>query len=144
MKETVDAIAVNTEGIPYFDPSHRMPEPEEVSVYWSSLVVVVSTESGDMLQLAHFSVKEFSTSNRIEGVFAPELQKVTASASIAKVCIAYLLQFDHELRLDEVMMKYPLARYCAISWMNYATVVVEDEDSLMGLIERFFCITGVP
>jgi hypothetical protein len=49
VKEIINAIAVNTEGGPYFDLSDRMPDHQEISRYCSSLVVVVSTELGDVL-----------------------------------------------------------------------------------------------
>jgi hypothetical protein len=121
-----------------------MPDYQEITRYCSSLVVVVSTKSDDVLQLAHFSVKEYLVSNRVESVIAGEFQKVTASASIAKVCLAYLLQFDHELQPEEVLIRFPLAKYSATFWMSYATVGNGEEESLMGLIERFFCFLGAP
>jgi ankyrin repeat protein len=144
VNEIIDIIAVNTDGDPYFDPSDRMPDHQEISRYCSSLVVVVSTESDDVLQLAHFSVKEYLTSNRAESVVAPEFQKATASVSIARVCLAYLLQFDHEINPTRVILDFPLAKYSATFWMSYATVGNGAEESLMGLIERFFCFLGGP
>jgi ankyrin repeat protein len=144
VNEIIDIIAVNTDGDPYFDPSDRMPDHQEISRYCSSLVVVVSTESDDVLQLAHFSVKEYLTSNRAESVVAPEFQKATASVSIARVCLAYLLQFDHEINPTRVILDFPLAKYSATFWRSYATVGNGAEESLMGLIERFFCFLGGP
>jgi hypothetical protein len=121
-----------------------MPDHQEISRYCSSLVVVVSTESDDVLQLAHFSVKEYLTSNRVESIVATEFQKVAASASIAKVCLAYLLQFEHELQPEEVLTGFPLVKYSATFWMSFAAEGNSEEDSLSGLIERFFCILGAP
>jgi hypothetical protein len=121
-----------------------MPDHQEISRYCSSLVVVVSTESNNVLQLAHFSVKEYLTSDRVESDVAPEFQTVTASASIAKVCLAYLLQFDQELQPKEVLNEFPLAKYSATFWMSFAAVGNGEEDSLIGLIERFFCFLGAP
>jgi hypothetical protein len=144
IKETVDAIAVNTEGDPYFNPDNRMPDPQEISRYCSSLVVVVPIESGDMLQLAHLSVKEYLTSNRVETTVAAEFQMVTASASIARVCLGYLLQFDHELQLDEFVINYPLAVYCARFWMSHTAMSNGKDESLRGLLEHFFCTSEVP
>jgi hypothetical protein len=81
MKEMTDAIAVDPNQYPYFDPGNRMPDPCEMSRYCSSLVVTVPGPSdsryirnaakGDddsehmVVQLAHFSVKEYLTSNQI-------------------------------------------------------------------------------
>jgi hypothetical protein len=121
-----------------------MPDHQEISRYCSSLVVVVSTKSDDVLQLAHFSVKEYLTSNRAGSVVAPKFQKVTACASIARVCLAYLLQFRHELQPEEVLISFPLAKYSATFWMSYAVVSDGEDDSLMCLIERFFCFSPAP
>jgi hypothetical protein len=123
-----------------------MPDHQEISRYCSSLVtlVVVSTESDNVLQLAHFSVKGYLTSTRVESVVALEFQKITASTSIARVCLAYLLQFDHEIRPEEVLIEFPLAKYSAKFWTSYATTNNSEEDSLMGMIEQFFCSFGAP
>jgi hypothetical protein len=121
-----------------------MPDHQEISRYCSSLVIVVSTKPDNVLQLAHFSVKEYLTSNRVESAVATEFQKVTASASIARVCLAYLLQFDNELQPEKVVIEYPLAKYSATFWIRFAAVGSGEEDSLMDLIERFFCFLGAP
>jgi hypothetical protein len=78
IKEAVDAIVVDTEGDQYFNLKYRMPDPREVSCYCSSLVVLVTAEGhsydeGDKaaeLQLAHFSVKEYLTLDRLDNGFA--------------------------------------------------------------------------
>jgi hypothetical protein len=89
-------------------------------------------------------VKEYLTSNRLDRVIAQDFHKDEASASIAKVCLAYLLQFDYELQLEEILIEFPLAKYSATFWMSYAAVGNGEEDSLMRLIERFYCFLGAP
>ncbi|KAF2135962.1 uncharacterized protein K452DRAFT_322729 [Aplosporella prunicola CBS 121167] len=95
IEEAVDAIAVNIEGGKGFDPKNRMPRPREISRYCSTLVVVVarqSPEDGDAiteLQLAHFSVKEYLTSKRLDQSVAKDLEETTARASIAKQDIGW-------------------------------------------------------
>lgn len=115
IEEMVDAVAVDTDAEPHFNPSDRMPDPQEISHYCSSLVAVVSTESGDVLQLSHFSVKEYLTSDRLYGDIAPDFSTFRASARIARVCVAYLLQFDEEMNPREIAEKFPLASYSAES-----------------------------
>jgi ankyrin repeat protein len=139
IEETVDVIAVDTEAEPHFDPSNRMPDPREISHYCSSLVVVVPTASGNMLQLAHFSVQEYLISDRLDSDTALYFQKWTASATIAQVCLAYLLQFEQELPPQEVQAKFPLAQYSACSWIDHAAVAERDDNHLRSLIERFYC-----
>jgi hypothetical protein len=162
IEELVDAIAVDTEGKPYFDPINRMPDPEEISRYCSSLVMVSRTgnlydsniklglgQSSDdkskpdnkqvKLQLAHFSVKEYLTSNRLDSDIAQHFQELTASASIARVCLAYLLHFDEELPSTEVRIKFPLAQYSATFWTSFAAVAEGEDEKLLDLIKRLFC-----
>jgi len=74
IKEAIDALAVDTEGDQYFNIKDRLPDPREISCYCSSLVVLVPTikhsyhkdDKHVELQLAHFSVKEYLTSNRLD------------------------------------------------------------------------------
>jgi hypothetical protein len=82
--------------------------------------------------------------NRAESVVALEFEKITASASIAKVCLAYLLQFNQELQLEEVLIKFPLAKYSATFWISFAAVGNSEEDGLIGFIKHFFCFIGAP
>jgi ankyrin repeat protein len=165
IKEAVDAIAVDTEGDQYFNTEFRMPVPQEIARYCSSLVVIVPTithwlgpESGHdsdywvsdyvpysdgKLQLAHFSVKEYLMSNRLDSVIKRDFRTTTASASIARVCLAYLLHFNQEFPPKEVRVRFPLAQYSARFWMSYAAVA-EDEENLLGLIEGLFCLHEAP
>jgi len=110
IEEAVDALVVDPTREPYIDPKFRMPDPQEISRYCSSLVVVVSTKGyshdykcdpnsnyyfeddedehelqGLELQLAHFSVKEYLTSNRLDKDIAESFQEAAAKASIAAV-----------------------------------------------------------
>jgi hypothetical protein len=85
IEEMVDAVAVDTEVEPHFDPGERMPDPQEISHYCSSLVVIVSTESGNVLQLSHFSVKKYLASDRLHRTIALDFSTFKASACIARV-----------------------------------------------------------
>jgi ankyrin repeat protein len=182
IKEAVDAIAVDTEGDQHFNPHYRMPIPQEISYYCSSLVVVIPTKKhlygedeydggkydedeydGDKydedqydedeydeneegedeneaeLQLAHFSVKEYLTSTRINEDMAQIFKETTARASIAKVCLAYLLHFDWDIPPEEIREAFPLAQYSARFWMTHAAVAEDKDKRLLDFIEQFFC-----
>ncbi|KAF2193423.1 hypothetical protein K469DRAFT_728677 [Zopfia rhizophila CBS 207.26] len=146
IEEAVDAIVVDTEGDPYFSLKYRMPDPQEISRYCSSLVAVVSmTECSDgedservELQLAHFSVKEYLTSNRLDSGIAQDFQESTARAAIAKACLAYLLHFDREIPLKEVVQGFPFARYSAEFWMTNAVVAGDKDKRVLDFIEQLF------
>jgi ankyrin repeat protein len=176
--EAVDAIAVDINEKPNFDPKHRMPDPDEILIYCSSLVVIVpmlvnvddrliddedsdknseKDENSDkiqpdaqkapgkhmktmfVLQLAHFSVKEYLTSNRFYGPLSSELHETTARVSIAVVCLSYLLQFDRYLSHRKIVAEFPFANYCAVSWLHHAAAVEEESSEIMDLIGRLFC-----
>ena len=146
IEEAVDAIAVDVDKSPHFSPRNRMPEPLEITRYCSSLVVVVSAQGHRgkddeyvELQLAHFSVKEYLTSQRLDVDTGLVLQELPARASIARVCLAYLLHFDQVLPLKKVLKDFPFAQYCAMYWMSQAQVAGCEGSELLDLIERLFC-----
>lgn len=64
MLEVVDALAVDLESTPAFSVANRMPKPEELIVFCSSLVT--SNKETGKLQLAHFSVRQYLFTDRIE------------------------------------------------------------------------------
>jgi len=147
IEEAVDALVVDTRGDQHFNPQYRMPDPREISCYCSSLVVVVSAKDHSYdeddkpveLQLAHFSVKEYLTSNRLDTDIALRFEEVAAKASIAKVCLAYLLHLDQDLPTRELKKTFPLAQYCARYWITFAAVAEGKDDILQAFIREFFC-----
>jgi hypothetical protein len=147
IEEAVDAIAVDVNMSPYFSPKNRMPEPLEITRYCSSLVVIVSKKNNSQdqsdgyaeLQLAHFSVKEFLRSTQSNNDVGQVFQDATASASIARVCVAYLLHLENKLTLDEVRKSFPFAQYSARLWIDHARVAEGGEQENMDLVERLLC-----
>ncbi|KAF2135060.1 uncharacterized protein K452DRAFT_314243, partial [Aplosporella prunicola CBS 121167] len=145
IEEAVDAIAVDVKGGKGFDPKNRMPEPREISRYCSTLVVVVARQSpkddGEAiteLQLAHFSVKEYLTSNRLDQSVAEDLEETTARASIAKVCLTYLLGLNQSLPTREIRRLFGLAQFSARYWMEHAAVTERHSLELQKLAFNFF------
>ncbi|KND89507.1 Ankyrin repeat domain-containing protein 50 [Tolypocladium ophioglossoides CBS 100239] len=140
--EAVDAIAVDTESRPRFDLKNRMPAPEEISRYCSSLVVVSRDERGSgtitELQLAHFSVKEYLMSDRLPSGFAKYLEETTARACIAEVCLAYLLELDKGLPTVEVKQSYWLAEYSARYWTDHAALTESSSENVRVLTTALF------
>lgn len=156
--EAVDMIAVETEGDQYFNKLHRMPNPHEITCYCSSLVVAVPILDDECseLQLAHLSVKEYLTSNRVEQSFLQDLQGVSAKGSIAIICLAYLLHLNFQItsnRLweelvpsdknsrtaEETRKEFPFAQYCAEYWISHAVAAEENNETLQSFIRQLFC-----
>lgn len=144
LEEAVDAIAVETEASPMFSIINRMLVPGEILNYCSSLAVLVPAEdrrSGKEtkeLRLAHVSVKEYLTSNRLGENLSPYFKETAARASIAKVCLVYMIHLDQDLQMQLVKEIFPLAQYCAKYWMAHATVAGDEDKLLQELILDFF------
>ncbi|KAK8065228.1 hypothetical protein PG997_011975 [Apiospora hydei] len=124
LEEAVDALAVDIAAPrgSRFDPSNRMPLPEEILRCCSGLVVLVKgrvrearmnipwntgtdmhtpwdTETGMHIRLAHFSVREYLMSNQFHSLhpaIAECLNDTIARTEIVKVCLSYLLSTTRE------------------------------------------------
>ncbi|KAL7781695.1 pfs domain-containing protein [Trichoderma afarasin] len=155
IKEAVDAMAVDTAHSPRFDKKNRMPVPKEIISYCSSLVVLTvkatvratvrareNEEAIQELQLAHLSVKDYLLSDRVPQSFAKDFNEATARASIAQVCLAYLLELDEILPLEKLRQTYWLAQYSARYWMDHAALVESNSEQVCALITEFFSCEG--
>lgn len=129
LNEAVDAITVKLDGNLRFAASRRMLDPQEVAVYCSGLVAVVSRQDSDNkgrtvmdIQLAHFLVKEYlvldrqkrnvandSKTNTFRAFIANNLEDAVARASIAEVCLVYLLELEHDLPAKDIRQTFFLA-----------------------------------
>ncbi|KAF3283914.1 hypothetical protein TWF970_001081 [Orbilia oligospora] len=158
--EIVDALAVDTDEKTYFDSSRRMPCPNEVLHYCSGLVVISSQKPNPVLQLAHLSVREYLTSDRLGVVdlqISRGLQEVDAKTSMAKICIAYLLSLSsayllslrsaYLLSLSSAFYDspakvesppFPFFQYCANYWTTFARTAEEVDERVRCLILQLF------
>ena len=121
LEELAEIVAIDTDESPRFDPERRWPEPRDILMICSSLVT--STESAKaFVRLAHFSVKEYLVSNRIQlGIAARySIQEIESHGVLAKDCIAYLLQHHEPRSLPEPPELSPLAPYAAKYWTDHA------------------------
>ncbi|CAH0025660.1 unnamed protein product, partial [Clonostachys rhizophaga] len=144
LEEAVDLIVVDPSSQPAFTPENRMPIPEEIIQYCSSLVVLAqksvqsyqfntdTVEQVTEIQLAHFSVKEYLLSDRLEPNVAKELDRISAKASIVNVCLSYLLTIYQLRSPQETRKQYYLAEFSARYWMEHAKDV---ESSYKAIIQ---------
>ncbi|KAI5245962.1 Pfs, NACHT and ankyrin domain protein, partial [Aureobasidium subglaciale] len=98
--EIVDALATSLQEDSGFDIDNRKAIPQDVLRICGSLVVLVQTDKIEAewkLQLAHFSVKEYLVSIRVENRFQHHLLEAKAKFSLAKLCLLYLATVDHDL-----------------------------------------------
>ena len=151
LEELAEIVAIDVDETPRFDPERRWPEPREILMLCSSLITLTNAsgegsgsapdeQSQDMnanskanihdsedssiyVRLAHFSVKEYLVSNRIQHGAAPHysIRDIESHGVLAADCLAYLLQFDEpgSLTLDTLRLS-PLANYAAEFWTYHA------------------------
>ena len=82
-----------------------------------------SSKDSMYVRLAHFSVKEYLVSDRIQHSIAIHysVQEIVSHGVLSEDCIAYLLQFDNSGSLTrETLDLYPLADYAAAFWAYHA------------------------
>ena len=103
----------------------------------------------ELLQLAHFSVREYLVSGALEGSFKTELQEIYARKTITRVCLAYMTNLEEEVKMNylnnwtdsyrslrenvqqSIKRDFPFAGYSAGYWMDHANhpLVLDDMGS---------------
>ncbi|KAK1450831.1 hypothetical protein CMEL01_16782 [Colletotrichum melonis] len=140
LQEAVDAIAVRVEDGKFFDPEYRLPRPTEITRYCPSLVDLVETRDAvradSVLQLAHFSVKEYLLRINAEGFRGEEAQ-----ISITQTCLLYLRSVEED-GVDKIRTRFPLARYAAEIWMDHAKPAESSKDIVGTIVDFLQNATG--
>jgi hypothetical protein len=121
VEELAEVLAVDfTGGIPELNTDWRW-EDQEAAVLsaFSSLVSLVSNDGSRVVQFAHFSVKEFLTSDRLahstEEVAGFHVPLEWAHTTIAQACLGVLLHLEGETEPHT-----PLVQYAAENWVTHA------------------------
>ncbi|KAN0132161.1 hypothetical protein V8E53_009927 [Lactarius tabidus] len=134
--ELAEVLALNfdaaSEGIPALDEDLRSgDEEQDVLSACSNLIAVVKSPWGSrVVQFAHFSVKEFLTSDRLANL-KPDISRFhirlePAHTVIAQVSLAILLQTDYDDRASSPIFPYgdqnisPLFDYATENWIDHA------------------------
>lgn len=148
--EAVDAMAVNLEAEPFFDPNFRTPIPSEIIKSCSSLVMIERVDQishnnyREVLQLAHFSVQQYLRSDEVDAGWKHCLSETHAKASNAKLCLAYCFELDRygieddDLYYDDdYQSQRPFTTTAARQWTQYAMQVEAHDDQLVQLMNDF-------
>jgi ankyrin repeat protein len=141
VEELAEVLAVDfdgaEDGIPALNKDWRWDDEKQgVLSTCSSLIAVVNDSDGfsffRVVQFAHFSVKEFLTSDRLASLEADlsrfHIRLEPAHAVITQACLAVLLQSDSNDKVDAIS---PLHQYAAEHWVDHAqfenvSLLVED------------------
>jgi ankyrin repeat protein len=130
--ELAEILALNfddaNDGVPALHKDWRWDDERQgVLATCSSLIVVVDSYDYSLgrmtrvVQFAHFSVKEFLTSDRLTDIKADvsrfHIHLEPAHTVVAQACLAILLHSDHD---DGVKSISPLSDYAARHWVDHA------------------------
>lgn len=140
VEAVIDFLAVNTEAQLTDNRTDRKPSLNEIMRSISSPVTIVTVEETKMsskstssslqaastvgttseLRLAHPSVREYLTSDRLEEPFRSQLSKLPAAECIARMTLTHLLRLDTEPSFKDLESRSPFAQYAAENWMHSA------------------------
>jgi ankyrin repeat protein len=127
--EVAEVTAIDVARNPAFDREEVLEDPLEALDICSSLVTIATDDSNGRLEstrqvavLAHYSVKEYLVSDRIQRGQAARysMQSAVCHSTIAEACLGYLGQFQKpEPMTEDTLGEYKLARYSAEFWMSH-------------------------
>ncbi len=135
---------INPRSDPPFDTGERFPDPQSVLQILSSLVSVSSNNpaEGSMAKvtLAHFSVKEYLVSDRIQESPAHyfAISKPAAHYFIAECCLLYILHYANEATRTSSLTDvaaFPLLTYTSDWWYIHINLLpLEQQKNLNPII----------
>ncbi|KAK2808558.1 hypothetical protein FQN50_004590 [Emmonsiellopsis sp. PD_5] len=148
LSEVAEVVAVDTDN--GLDPDGVLEDPTDVMVICSTLVTITAPAGRihgrqqvveETVVLAHYSVKEYLLSDRIQRGLASwfALEPIACETFIAKGCLRYLLQFRDSVSCsaEQLIKSSKLALYAAEFWVYHARAVGRDSDTMNRLIVEF-------
>ncbi|KAF4342866.1 Pfs NACHT and ankyrin domain protein [Fusarium beomiforme] len=122
--EAIEVVATEIDREPRgFDVDGRLSLKTDILRYCPNLVIIAKVtsfaETVEELHLAHFSVKEYLLEQA-------QFNLENASIAISKTCLTYLT--DIRGNHNTIRRDFPMARYAAESWMEYAASAETSED----------------
>ncbi|KAH9053059.1 ankyrin repeat-containing domain protein [Lactarius vividus] len=135
VEELAEILVIRFEpgALPQFNTGWRLSDAEEaVLSACSSLITIINVDGSRIVQFAHFSVKEFLTSDRLAAAsedhrrfhIVPHL----AHATLAQASLGVLLQLDDHIDKGGIR-NFPLANYAARHWFEHCRF--EDVSSII-------------
>lgn len=126
IKELAEFLAFDFNGAPtpeYLEDWRHEDPRHAVASICSSLLAVVNVDGSQVIQFAHFSVKEYLTSTRItrekETVSRFHISMTSAHTMVAQGCLGVLLHLDENVT-KRGLEKFPLVEYAAEHWVGHA------------------------
>lgn len=153
LAEVAEVVSVEFDNDPRFDPENRLREPRDILTICSSLVTTVtlppSDEDGHIyhkgaVRLAHFSVKEYLISDRIQKGGASQFAiDKDDEGHVAQTCLAYLLHFSEPAMLTPSHVNdFPLLEYAANYWFIHTKRANRNTECINDLGLKLFQSSG--
>jgi hypothetical protein len=136
----VDAVAINLETSPTFDPRNRTPYPRDILRSCQSLLMLDGGDQEGKLQvrLAHSSMRQFLLSDRAHAILGSRMDQSSANAQLAKICLAYLSSVAaHGLPLEDLKSQFPFVQYSATYWSDHVREAKAADDILLDTVVSF-------
>ncbi|KAN0135081.1 Ankyrin repeat-containing domain protein [Lactarius tabidus] len=128
VEELAEILAVRFDegAFPQFNTGWRLGDAEEaVLSACGSLIAVVNVDGARIVQFAHFSVKEFLTSDRLssasEDLSHYHIVPHMAHSILAQSSLSVLLQLDDRIDKDSIS-NFPLSDYAARYWFVHSQI----------------------
>jgi Ankyrin repeats (3 copies)/Ankyrin repeats (many copies) len=149
MAEVAEAIAVDRNN-QIFDIENRMFDIFSVLDICSSLVTLSErkttleedqSEETRKLQLAHYSVKEYIISSRIQTSHAKKfaIKETEAHEYMGEACLIYLLHFNMSDSIyADAWVDYPFLQYAAESWYGHHGAILDASSKILDLSTALF------
>lgn len=132
LEELAEVVAIDIARDPIFDREEVLEDPSETLEICSSLVTRATyttpiygmdeVSTRQVIVLAHYSVKEYLVSDRIERSLAKRYRfnNDSCHSMMAKACLGYLDQFQWVEPLEEeTLEEFKLAQYSAEFWPSH-------------------------
>ncbi|KAF9009653.1 hypothetical protein BDQ17DRAFT_1348524 [Cyathus striatus] len=125
---------VGVDDVPQLNPMARFEDENSVLSICGGLV---SLTSDGYVTLSHMSVREYLLSKRRQQESSSfYFDEALAHSTIARTCIAYLLQFTEGLPPGDLDDAFPLAYYAAKHWYLHTTSADEAGKLKDGMLHR--------
>ncbi|KAI9776989.1 MAG: hypothetical protein M1839_009133 [Geoglossum umbratile] len=149
LAEVAEAISVDRDN-QIFDPENRMLDVSSILNICSSLVTllerkttfgVVQTEEMRELRLAHYSVKEYLVSKRIQESKANRfaVKETEAHEYMGESCLIYLLYFNQPDSISgHHPVNYPFLMYAVKYWHGHRRAILDASPGITDLSMALF------
>ena len=143
VSELADILAFDFEAVPIpkLRKESHLTDPEAVLSMCPTLLSLVNVEGSQVVQFAHFSIKEFLTSTRFsekrDTISSRYYISLTAAHTVmTQACLGILLDLGENITRDS-LTEFPLAEYAAEHWFEHARVDGVSESAIEGMKRLF-------